>query len=94
MMNYTDFYKILNDTSLNSCINEFEKKIEQNLCSKRYPQIIEWNNLLHKVPALSPEQINLKSGVIADGESITNLEEDLKKFSPWRKGPFSLWKQR
>ena len=90
-MNYIDFYKILNNTSLNSYINEFEKKIEQNLCSKRHPQIIEWNNLLDKVPTPSPEQINLKSGVIAEGDFIINLEEDLKKFSPWRKGPFVLY---
>ena len=57
--------------------------------SKRYPQIIEWNNLLDKVPTPSPKNY-LKSGVIAE-KFVINLEEDLKNSLLGEKDHCSLW---
>jgi len=90
-MDFLNFYKILHNTSLNPYKDDIRCKIEKNLCSQRYPQIIEYTNLLNKIPVLLPELINLKTGVIVNGNCPINLKEDLKRFSPWRKGPFNLY---
>lgn len=91
-MNYSNFYKTINNTVLNNSLLEIKEKININLSTQRYPKIIEWKNIYDKIPLIKPDKINLKSEVRIDGNySANNLDNYLKSFSPWRKGPFNIY---
>ena len=91
-MNYNDFYKTISKTPFQESISELEEKINNNFCIERYPQIIEWKNTYDKMPLLNPNEINLKSEIKVDGDyRKSDLENLLKSFCPWRKGPFNIY---
>ncbi|WP_337230369.1 DUF1698 domain-containing protein, partial [Proteus terrae] len=56
-----------------------------------------WERMLDGLPEITPTEIDLKNGVIAQhtptlsaGEQL-GLSNVLKNLMPWRKGPFSLY---
>ncbi|WP_163540591.1 DUF1698 domain-containing protein, partial [Klebsiella pneumoniae] len=56
-----------------------------------------WERMLENLPEITPTELNLKQGVIANktpalstGEQL-GLTNILKALMPWRKGPFSLY---
>ena len=48
-MNYNDFYKTISETFSGKYFRA-RKKISNNFCIERYPQIIEWKNTYDKMP--------------------------------------------
>ena len=56
----------------------------------------DWLATLGSLPALTPSSIDLENqvriGSSADANDLaTELEQTLRKFIPWRKGPFNLF---
>lgn len=56
----------------------------------------DWLAVIESLPDLRPTHIELKNGVSAGlagvtAEQIETLETQLRKFIPWRKGPFDLF---
>jgi tRNA (mo5U34)-methyltransferase len=51
---------------------------------------LDWKAVLDQLPHLTPDQIDLATGVIAHGQAPNDLKEQLMQLRPWRKGPFHL----
>ena len=90
MIDYNPFYPLLSSTPLAHWIELLPEKIAWNLRVERYAHLPEWEAVLHQLPTLHPDTIDLKNGVIARGTPSAELEATLRQLHPWRKGPFHL----
>ena len=98
MINYTHFFSQLADTPLATNKIRLIEKIESALDVSQNSNLEQWQHWLNELPEIKPDVIDLNSSAIKIGSKseITDteghqLKERLKKFHPWRKGPYSIF---
>ena len=104
-IDYTEFFHLLEGTELEPWIELLPTRIAHGLRYERHGLLSQWEELLAKLPNVeatppslsahdegiaSTNNIELKSKVRIDGARIPQLEELLKQFHPWRKGPYHI----
>ncbi len=96
MFNFADFYKLLaQDTVLQPWLNTLPQQLTQ-WQNTEHGDFERWLKALKKIPQGLPDNIDLKNSVtlsnyspLADGER-KKLENLLRTFHPWRKGPYEV----
>ncbi|WP_100641519.1 tRNA 5-methoxyuridine(34)/uridine 5-oxyacetic acid(34) synthase CmoB [Alteromonas facilis] len=90
-------YYDLIDSSVSHWLNTLPHQLDEWLDSHHSQEAIKLGRLIEQLPVLTPSNIDLKHTVNI-GEKGDLAENDeartrslLKKFMPWRKGPFSLF---
>ena len=92
-LNYQPLIDALQGTGLQRWADALQEQLPDNLSLARYGDLPRWLQALQELPAIAVESIDLNSAVVSvHGEygDRDALREQLKKFHPWRKGPFSL----
>jgi len=92
-LNYQPLIEALQGTGLQRWADALQEQLPDNLSLARYGDLPRWLQALQELPAIAVESIDLNSAVVSvHGEygDRDALREQLKKFHPWRKGPFSL----
>ncbi|MET1253872.1 tRNA 5-methoxyuridine(34)/uridine 5-oxyacetic acid(34) synthase CmoB [Aliikangiella maris] len=100
MLNLPAFFHDLNQTDLADWQPYFQQIIEQRLNQYTHGEWQEWEEIIEKLPLIKTENIELKDqvsiGSQKDLQQLSQLETDnfiqkLKRFHPWRKGPYNLF---
>lgn len=95
-IDYTNFYPLLKGTPLETWIELLPERIAHGLRYERHGTLPQWEEALSRLPnvdATPPScssRAELKSGVCVEGPPLEGLEECLKAFHPWRKGPYQI----
>jgi tRNA (mo5U34)-methyltransferase len=89
-IDYTELYEQLKGTDLESWIDVLPHLIAHGLRPERHGKLTEWEAALDQLPALQKNAAELKTEVRAEGTSFPELEQQLKAFHPWRKGPYHI----
>ena len=100
MLDYTEIFRILRASKLKGLIeqNVLQSKIEYSLNVANFDEYIHWKTIHKNLPQISASSIDLSSDCVRIGtkDDLTpaeqkNLEKILRKYSPWRKGPFEIF---
>ncbi len=89
-INYADFYQQLKDTPLEAWTQQLPERITHGLRPERHGLLPQWEKILEQLPTLKTTRVELKHEVRVEGEDVQGLEEALKTFHPWRKGPYHI----
>ena len=95
-IDYAPFYELLKGTALEPWIGLLPERIAHGLRYERHGLLPQWEKALEKLPNVDAmpssraNHIELKNEVRVEGETVAGLEELLKAFHPWRKGPYHI----
>ena len=89
-IDYSEFCEQLRGTALESWIELLPERIAHGLRHERHGLLPEWERVLASLPNVDATSVELKDEVRVDGATSAGLEELLKKFHPWRKGPYRI----
>ena len=89
-IDYSKFYTCLKGTPLEAWNELLPERIAHGLRYERHGLLPHWEEMLSELPKLDPSSTELKDEVRVDGEAFQGLEEQLKTFHPWRKGPYHI----
>ncbi|WP_387690480.1 tRNA 5-methoxyuridine(34)/uridine 5-oxyacetic acid(34) synthase CmoB [Photorhabdus sp. RM71S] len=97
MIDFGNFYQLIAKNNLQHWLNCLPAQLQEWQKAALHGNFKPWVKTLENLPEISPTQLDLKNGVIAErdpplseGEKIC-LTNILRVFMPWRKGPFSLY---
>ncbi|WP_323837075.1 tRNA 5-methoxyuridine(34)/uridine 5-oxyacetic acid(34) synthase CmoB [Photorhabdus africana] len=97
MIDFGNFYQLIAKNNLQHWLNCLPAQLQAWQKAALHGNFKSWVKTLENLPEISPTQLDLKNGVIAEcdpplsaGEKIC-LTNILRIFMPWRKGPFSLY---
>ncbi|KTL61309.1 tRNA (mo5U34)-methyltransferase [Photorhabdus laumondii subsp. laumondii] len=97
MIDFGNFYQLIAKNNLQHWLNCLPAQLQEWQKVALHGNFKSWVKTLENLPEISPTQLDLKNGVIAErdpplsaGEKIC-LTNILRIFMPWRKGPFSLY---
>lgn len=92
---FNDFFKYFSNKRLSKHFDEFEKDFKEAL---NHGDLQKWINAIENMPKIKPSVVNLNSDAVKIGseynisnEERISLKDELMKFHPWRKGPYSLF---
>jgi len=98
MIDYQRFYQCLHDTPLQPWRDELLRLADAALNDRRHGKMPEWLSWLEQLPRVKPSSIDLGSQAVRIGSAgdiderqRQQLEQQLRRFHPWRKGPFSVF---
>ena len=98
MIDYSSFYNQLSQTALAPWQPQLEEKTSAALSSNRWGDLPQWCEAVENLPSLKPSIIDLKTPSILVGKNgdcdeanRQNIEDNLRKLHPWRKGPFDVF---
>ncbi len=96
-MNLERLYQLLDDTALAPWGALMAAQVKQGLSEASFGKLAEWKAVLSQLPAIKSEQVELNADVVsvraeqALSEAEANeLENQLRKLMPWRKGPYHV----
>jgi len=89
-IDYSEFYALLKGTKLEPWIAQLPERIAHGLRPERHGHMPEWEAILSQLPSLHASSVELKDEVQVSGETDPKLEELLRAFHPWRKGPYHI----
>ncbi len=89
-IDYSEFFKQLKDSPLEPWIELLPERIAHGLRHERHGLLSEWEKILEQLPNLESSSTELKTDVRVKGETDPHLEAMLKRFHPWRKGPYHI----
>ncbi|MCK5676604.1 MAG: DUF1698 domain-containing protein, partial [Verrucomicrobia bacterium] len=89
-IDYTEFHELLKGTDLEPWIEQLPDRIAHGLRHERHGLLPQWEDALAKLPARGGSKVELKSEVRVEGDNFQGLEDLLKAFHPWRKGPYHI----
>jgi tRNA (mo5U34)-methyltransferase len=89
-IDYSEFYRQLKGTLLEPWIEALPERIAHGLRYERHGNLPQWEQALAQLPKLESSLVALKSEVRVEGQAFAGLEELLKAFHPWRKGPYCI----
>jgi len=94
-IDYTEFYELLKGTDLAPWIEQLPERITHGLRPERHGLLPQWEEVLAQLPLVeatssSLSAADLKTEVRVEGSTVQGLEEQLKAFLPWRKGPYHI----
>lgn len=96
MISFNKFYQIIAQNRLSHWLNTLPAQLTQWQSSELHGDFTHWQKTLDALPKTTPSIIELASEVrVGDCEDISigeykRLENLLKKFKPWRKGPYHI----
>jgi len=96
MMNdFDDFYAALAQTPLAPWTAEIRQHIEREMGPASHGDMPRWLATLKRLPRIPASDILFNSDSItvkppADAQMRERLEDELREFHPWRKGPFTI----
>lgn len=95
-MSFNSFYKSIATNRLSHWLNTLPAQLTDWQQNQLHGEYAAWQKTLDALPKTSPSSVSLAEGVyvgekadIAEGE-YKRLEALLKKFKPWRKGPYHI----
>lgn len=98
MIDYQRFYQRLQGTPLQAWRDELLRLADTGLHDRRHGKMPEWLSWLQQMPNLERGSVDLGGQAVRIGnaEDIDErqrqqLEQLLRRFHPWRKGPFSVF---
>ncbi len=97
IFDYSSLYPQLAETPLAEWGTRLPSQISAALQPDQHGKLPEWINVLDSLPEIRPSSLNLQDGIrIGSLDDITpeqhqQLEQQLRHFHPWRKGPFDLF---
>lgn len=97
MISFSSFYKQIADSSLQHWLETLPAILGQWQREHKHGTLPKWEKVLNKLHYPSPDTVDLKNSVsIGSGQQLTNGEQEklenlLRIFQPWRKGPFSVY---
>ncbi len=89
-IDYSEFYQLLAGTELESWIGLLPERIAHGLRYERHGLLPQWEEVLAELPVLESSKVELKDEVRVEGAEFPGLEDLLKAFHPWRKGPYHI----
>lgn len=89
-IDYSEFYRLLAGTPLEPWVELLPERIAHGLRYERHGLLSQWEGELATLPKLDTTSIELKDEVRVEGELFQGLEDQLKSFHPWRKGPYHI----
>ncbi|GIU42247.1 tRNA 5-methoxyuridine(34)/uridine 5-oxyacetic acid(34) synthase CmoB [Shewanella colwelliana] len=96
MISFSSFYKHIADSSLQHWLETLPAILGNWQRENKHGDLPKWEKVLNKLHYPLPDTINFSTDVmVGSGEQLTpgekeKLENLLKIFKPWRKGPYSL----
>jgi tRNA (mo5U34)-methyltransferase len=92
---YDDFYAALAQTPLAPWSDELRHLIEREMAPSSHGDMPRWLETLNLLPRIAASEVKLDSDSItvnppSDMALREILEEELREFHPWRKGPFTI----
>ena len=98
MIDYTQLYAGVQHTpALRPWLTSLPQQIAQGLDPQRWGDLPDWESVLTALPELTPSSVTFKDEVRAGSagdaspEQRQQLETQLRKLHPWRKGPWNLF---
>lgn len=92
---FNDFFEYFSNKRLSKHFDEFEKEFKEAL---NHGDLKKWINAIENMPKIKPSVVDLNSDAVKIGseynisnEERISLKEELIKFHPWRKGPYSFF---
>ncbi|MCF7818161.1 MAG: DUF1698 domain-containing protein, partial [Kiritimatiellales bacterium] len=89
-IDYIDFFRQLEGTTLEPWIEQLPERIAHSLRHERHGLLSKWEDVLDRLPPPGPSSVELKDDVRVEGGLFPDLESLLKEFHPWRKGPYTI----
>lgn len=96
MSPYDSLYPKLEALGLSDWAEQIKKIVAERLADDGHGKMARWQQALAALPAVLPDNIELKDEVIIGNENDLNETDkasfiaNLKQFHPWRKGPYRL----
>ena len=95
-MNFNTFYQEIAQNRLSHWLNTLPAQLTHWQKQELHGEFLQWQKTLDALPKTTPSTINLQDGVIVGEKSdikegeYKRLANLLKKFKPWRKGPYHI----
>ncbi|GLX77249.1 tRNA U34 carboxymethyltransferase [Thalassotalea insulae] len=95
-MNFNTFYQQIAQNRLAGWLNTLPAQLTQWQKDQLHGEFAQWQKTLDALPNTTPSNVDLTNGVIVgDSNDITpgeykRIENLLRKFKPWRKGPYHI----
>ncbi|WP_440875399.1 tRNA 5-methoxyuridine(34)/uridine 5-oxyacetic acid(34) synthase CmoB [Thalassotalea sp. PLHSN55] len=96
MTSFNTFYQQIATNRLSHWLNTLPAQLSHWQQHNLHGEFAQWQKTLAALPKTSPSSVDLSQGVVVgekadinDGE-YKRLENLLKKFKPWRKGPYHI----
>ncbi len=94
---YLPLYELLADTAVSAWIPELKTAVNHAIQQNKHGDMARWLHALANLPQITPASIDLhekvqigqKSDLTVTQQAV--LEENLRQFHPWRKGPFDIF---
>lgn len=97
MIDYIPFYTRVKNTSLAEWLSSLPQQVEEKIYHSGNGNLKQWIDALFHLPDIEASDVDLRSPIIRVGRSEDAnekqrkiLEETLRVFMPWRKGPFDV----
>jgi len=95
---YQAFYRLLNDSPLDKWLDCLPQQVEAAFDPQRHGDLSQWLQVLQALPEVKSNVVELNRSAVKAGEQSEltpvqhrQLEVELRKLHPWRKGPFELF---
>ena len=97
-LNYESLYTAMSDESLHLWRDILPEQIRQALVEEKHGDLQRWQEAVSGLPYIKPSSYDFNGDRIrigetndVDDETRLLIEQQLKKLSPWRKGPYELF---
>ncbi|MBT7411344.1 MAG: DUF1698 domain-containing protein, partial [Methylococcales bacterium] len=98
MFDYNPLFDKIEQSCLRPWLKTLPSQIDDFMSHIRHGDFEKWTTTLNSLPNIPNIEINLKSdsiklssNTIFSATEQTQLEQQLRQFEPWRKGPFDLF---
>lgn len=92
-LEYAPLIEALQGSELQRWANALAEQLGDNLSVARYGDLPRWLAALHDLPDINVDAVELNKPIVqvhSKEPTPTDLETQLKRFHPWRKGPFDI----
>ena len=96
MISFNNFYQKIAQNRLSTWLNVLPAQLTAWQKNELHGEFAHWEKTLDALPKTTPSSVNLTDSVTIGNESDINqgefkrIENLLKKFKPWRKGPYHI----
>lgn len=96
MISFSSFYQQIADSNLQHWLEELPAILGKWQREHKHGNLPKWEKVLNKLHYAQPDTVNFSHGVtIGSGQQLSpgqteKLENLLRLFQPWRKGPFNV----
>ncbi|MCP4482341.1 MAG: tRNA 5-methoxyuridine(34)/uridine 5-oxyacetic acid(34) synthase CmoB [bacterium] len=92
MIDYTEILKVMRANKFDVFVDQIENELEAKLYKEYFDEFLDWQIIYGEFPDISTTSVILDNANIEiEGECRFDLKPLLKKYKPWRKGPFNIF---